>query len=288
MDNLKSQNSPTFQNHLEAQNLRIIAMTVCCMDVYPQKNKAYVGGNSINFAAECIRKGVKASIVGCVGTDDYGWEIIDTLTKSGINVSCLHTRMGKTASNRIYISEKGERFFLPDSWDGGVYQTFILSEEDWSFVFEHDIVAIPANNPNFQTTLNRLGDSGKLVVDFLDSRDIQFIESALPRIALGFISGNREMATRLKSLSKSIAAPIVVTLGADGSITLLNGKEFYQEAVPVKTIVDTTGCGDSYQAAFAVSWWQEHSIPIAMKKGALAAAATLTHMGGIKKDLTSS
>ncbi len=282
MDIPNSQNPSGLHNSLKAQILRIVAMTVCCMDVYPEENEAYVGGNSINFASGCIRKGIKASIVGCVGTDDYGWEIIDTLTKSGIDVSCLHTRIGKTASNRIYISKNGERFFLPDSWDGGVYQTFMLSEEDWAFVFEHDIVAIPANNPNFQTTLNRLGGSNKLVVDFLDSRDIQFLESVLPRIALGFISGDREMATRLKPLSKSIAAPIVVTLGADGSITLLNGEEFYQEAVPVKAIVDTTGCGDSYQAAFAVSWWQEHSIPMAMKEGALAAAATLTHMGGIK------
>lgn len=282
MDIPNSQNPSGLHNSLKAQILRIVAMTVCCMDVYPEENEAYVGGNSINFASGCIRKGIKASIVGCVGTDDYGWEIIDTLTKSGIDVSCLHTRIGKTASNRIYISKNGERFFLPDSWDGGVYQTFMLSEEDWAFVFEHDIVAIPANNPNFQTTLNRLGGSNKLVVDFLDSRDIQFIESVLPRIALGFISGNREMATRLKSLSKSITAPIVVTLGADGSITLLNGKEFYQEAIPVKAIVDTTGCGDSYQAAFAVSWWQEHSIPMAMKEGTLAAAATLTHMGGIQ------
>ncbi len=282
MDIIKPQQLPILQESIKAQNLRIIAMTVCCMDVYPQRNEAYVGGNSINFAAQCVQKGISnTSVLGCIGTDDYGWEIIDILTKSRINVSHLHTRSGKTASNRIYISEKGERFFLPDSWDGGVYQSFMLSEEDWAFVFEHDIVAIPANNPNFASALDKLGDSKKLVVDFLDSRDYQAIENALPKIALGFISGDQDMVTRLKPLSETIQTSIIVTSGANGSIALLGGKEFYQTAVPVETIVDTTGCGDSYQAAFTISWWKEHDISRAMKEGAAAAAATLTHMGGI-------
>lgn len=38
---------------------------------------------------------------------------------------------------------------------------------------------------------------------------------------------------------------------------------------------------DSYQAAFTVSWWQEHIISEAMQKGASAAAETLKHMGGV-------
>jgi sugar/nucleoside kinase (ribokinase family) len=45
--------------------------------------------------------------------------------------------------------------------------------------------------------------------------------------------------------------------------------------------VDTTGCGDSYQAAFTVSWRREHNISEAMQKGASAAAETLKHMGGV-------
>jgi fructoselysine 6-kinase len=282
MDTPKYQNLfPVSQKTAKKQDLRIIAMTVCCMDVYPQNNEAYVGGNSINFAVECKRKGINTSVLGCIGTDDYGWEIIDILTRYGINISHLHTRPGKTASNRIYISEKGDRFFLPDSWDGGVYQTFMLSEADWAFVFEHDIVAIPANNPNFATALDKLGNSGKLVVDFLDSRDYPSIEAALPKIALGFISGDPAVVTRLKPLSEVIPTPIIITLGADGSIALFGGREFCQIAAPVKTIVDTTGCGDSYQAAFTISWWNEHNLSKAMKEGSWAAAKTLTHMGGI-------
>jgi Sugar kinases, ribokinase family len=280
---LNYQNQPALLAPVsKSQNLRIIAMTVCCMDVYPQTKQAFVGGNSINFAAQCVKKGfIDTSVLGCVGTDAYGWTIIDILTKNKINVSHLYIHEGTTASNRIFISERGDRYFLPDSWDGGVYQSFILSDEDWFFVKKHDIVAIPANNPNFAAALERLGKSGKLVVDFLDSRDFNSIEAALPKSALGFISGNNDTVARLKALTEIIEAPIVVTLGAEGSVALHGGREFRQQAIPVSNIIDTTGCGDSYQAAFTVSWWKEHNLSNAMKEGSLAAAETLAHMGGI-------
>ncbi len=244
--------------------------------------RTYVGGNSVNFAVQCVKQGVNdTSVIGCVGSDDYGLAVIKILTKYLINLSKVHIREGRTASNRIFISESGDRYFLPDSWDGGVYQSFILSPADWLFALSHDIIAIPANNPNFPTALDKLGDSGKLVVDFLDSRDYKSIETVLPRMALGFISGDHEMVARFKPISEKIEAPIVITLGAKGSIALYHGKEYFQEAVPVEFIVDTTGCGDSYQAAFTVSWWQDHNISKAMQKGALAAAETLKHMGGV-------
>ncbi len=263
-------------------DLKIIAMTVLCVDVYPQKDEIYVGGNSVNFAVQCVKRGIREiSVLGCVGNDGYGQAVIELLTKNHINISHVCTKEGKTASNRIFISEGGDRYFLPDSWDGGVYQNFILSENDWVYALEHDIVAIPANNPNFSTALNKLANSGKLVVDFLDSRDFDSIETTLPKIALGFISGDRQVVNRLRPLSLEMDTPIIVTLGAEGSLALHKGKEYYQEAAPVDTIVDTTGCGDSYQAAFTVSWWQEHDFMKAMKEGALAAAETLKHTGGV-------
>lgn len=266
----------------KTQKISILAMTVCGVDVYPQKNETHVGGNSVNFAVQCIKQGVaNTSVLGCVGSDDFGWNVIQSLIHNKVNITHLYAREGRTASNRIYISETGDRFFLPDSWDGGVYQTFLLSQEDWIFAHEHDIIAIPANNPNFQKALEEFSGTGKLVVDFLDSRDFCLFEKVFPQIALGFISGDTGVVSRLKHLSETIEIPIVVTLGAEGSITLYHGKEFFQKAFPVETIIDSTGCGDSYQAAFTVSWFNNSNILMAMKAGASAAAETLKHMSGI-------
>lgn len=51
-------------------------------------------------------------------------------------------------------------------------------------------------------------------------------------------------------------------------------------AADVKTIVDTTGCGDSYHAGFVCSHMMNEDIYEAMKAGTEFAAQTLSHYGG--------
>jgi sugar/nucleoside kinase (ribokinase family) len=52
------------------------------------------------------------------------------------------------------------------------------------------------------------------------------------------------------------------------------------KAVPVEHVVDTTGCGDAYQAAFTVAWFKNKDIQAAMEAGSMAASDVLSHLGG--------
>ncbi|MBN2011197.1 carbohydrate kinase family protein [candidate division KSB1 bacterium] len=261
--------------------MKILAMTVCCVDVYVESNQMCVGGNSINFAAQCLRSGWEhISVLGAVGRDAYGDKVMEYLRSSGIEISHVYQLDGPTAYNRIYVKD-GEPYFKPDSWQGGIFEKFLLSESDWAFVKNFDIVAIPANNPNFMEALKRSTGHPRLVVDFMDERDIEIIKMILPFIDLGFISGNRELADQLKSFSVEINSPIVVTLGAEGSIALWKGQSYFHESIPVEKVIDTTGCGDSYQAAFCVSWYCDENLRPAMQAGAEAASQVLQRFGGI-------
>lgn len=261
--------------------MKIIAMTVCCVDIYPETIQYCVGGNSVNFATQCIRSGVKdVSVLGAVGTDNFGKMVIDHLISQEIDVSHVYKVEGVTASNRIYI-KNGERTFLPDSWNGGVYEKFHLSESDWSFVKTFDIAAIPANNPNFTETLKQLSGKMEIVVDFLDSRDVNRIKNILPDINLAFVSGNQTMIDCIKEFSSHVNTPIIITLGAEGSVALINGEAFFQESITVGKVIDTTGCGDAYQAAFTVSWYKDRDIKAAMNCGAIAASKILLSFGGV-------
>lgn len=264
--------------------MKVAAMTVLCVDFYEKQNLVCVGGNSVNFATQCMKSGAeKASLIGAVGTDTYGKAIIDYIDKRGIDRSHVIIKNGKTASNRILINENGDRFFPQDAWNGGVYQDFILSEEDWIFVLSHDIIAIPANNINYHETLKRVTPSNLLACDFLDMRDFDLMNETIPLMQLAFISGDDEVCTRMHSVSKKCTTLITVTLGADGSRSFLKGMEYFIKAVEVKNITDTTGCGDAYQAAFSVSYLKERNIEKAMQSGSIAAAEILTHMGGVKE-----
>lgn len=52
------------------------------------------------------------------------------------------------------------------------------------------------------------------------------------------------------------------------------------QAVEVDTIIDTTGCGDSYHAGFVCSYMLENDIEKAMNVGSEIAAENLKHYGG--------
>lgn len=262
--------------------MKILAMTVCCMDIYAQQSIKCIGGNSVNFATQCVQSGVRqVALLGGIGNDAYGAEIKNHLRKYTIDVSHLYTMEGVTASNKIYITETGERTFRPDSWNGGVYEIFRLSPEDWDFMRTFDIVAMPCLDPNFPEALNRLSPSNKFVVDFLDTRDFNRMENALPKMDIAFISGDAEVIEIVKPLSEKYGKLIVVTLGAEGSVAVLNGKTYSHGAVAVDNVIDTTGCGDAYQAAFTISWFRDHDLNAAMEAGAVAASRILSHFGGV-------
>jgi sugar/nucleoside kinase (ribokinase family) len=263
--------------------MKVLAMTVCCVDIYQNTGRVYVGGNSLNFATQCVQMGVAGvAVLGAVGNDPYGVLIRQYIKEKGIDDSHLYVQSGRTASNKIHIDPGGDRYFMPDSWDGGAYQTFRLAERDWDFAKCYDLVALPCGDPNFAEVLARKRNHFKLVVDFLDTRDFDLIIRSLPQIDLGFISGDREVADWMRASSLRTDAVLVVTLGAEGSRAFYRGKEYFQPAIPVAKVIDTTGCGDAYQAAFTVSYLANRGIVAAMEQGATAAARVLSHFGGVE------
>jgi fructoselysine 6-kinase len=266
--------------------MRFLAMTVFCVDFFKSTGEVFVGGNSLNFAVQCAKSGVSdISLLGAVGDDVYGDLIKDYIKPFVFDTSHLHTQEGRTASNRIYNDENGDRYFLPDSWDGGVYGAFHLSEDDWRYASGFDVIAIPANNPNYSEMLKRKSERNKLAMDFLDMRDYSHIESSLPYLDLLFISGDDEVIEKLIPLSLNTEATLVVTLGSRGSAAVSSGRVYRTAAVPVDRIVDTTGCGDAYIAAFCADWYSGGNIESSMLAGSQAASKVLAWRGGVENGL---
>ena len=94
------------------------------------------------------------------------------------------------------------------------------------------------------------------------------------------MNGDREIVARVKPIAEQGQALVVVTMDAAGSIALQGRETFFQPALPVARVVDTTGCGDAYQAAFTVSWFRTGDAQQAMAAGAEAASLVLAHFGG--------
>ena len=90
----------------------------------------------------------------------------------------------------------------------------------------------------------------------------------------------RSCKTTIAAKSNKYRCLFNVSLAERGSVTYFNGQEYRVQAVKVESIIDTTGCGDSYHAGFVCSYMLENDIKKAMNVGSEIAAETLKHYGG--------
>lgn len=266
--------------------IQIVAMSTICADVFADTEEIRLGGEALNFAMTISKYShVSISLMGAVGNDYIAQKAIKCIKeRKTIDMSCVHViDNGKTATNRIYHDSEGNRYFKEDSWDGGVYQDFRLSDIDKKKLQEADIVFINYYSPNFQDILDLKSEYGyEMAVDFDVVRNFVELEELIKQIDFIFFSGDEQTLMVLKNWSKLYDGIFNATLAEKGSVSFYNGKEYCADAIPVEKIVDTTGCGDSYHAAFIASYLNNHNINVAMEEGSLAAANTLAFLGGFE------
>lgn len=78
----------------------------------------------------------------------------------------------------------------------------------------------------------------------------------------------------------------VMTRGDKGSVVVQGDTEFRQQAIPINRIVDTTGAGDAYTAAFLYGYTQGKSVDDCARLGTWCATQVIQQLGGrLEKDV---
>ena len=108
-----------------------------CVDIYPQLNKAFSGGNAVNVAVYCTRYGIQPGCITWVGDDDYGTKLKQDLARMGVDISHVHTKHGVTAQTQVELHDNDRVF---GDYTEGVMADFSLSEEDYAWLAQYDIV----------------------------------------------------------------------------------------------------------------------------------------------------
>jgi sugar/nucleoside kinase (ribokinase family) len=260
------------------------------LDRYLDLGIETVGGISLNYAINARACGAFSALVSCTG-DDHGCVAVrNTLTTASVDASHLYSLPGRTASQAIRMAPGGERIFPAGGYDPGILSQFQLSAADLAFVQQFDYIALAyfAQIVHLSEAILKLPDlQAQCVVDLLDGsdlgQDLRGIERLLDHVAIAFISGDDATIEQLLPNSRNSHTIIVVTHGAFGSSVLTNGQIYSEPAVLVANPVDTTGCGDAFQAAFTVHYFHHHNLQLALQAGAQQAACVLQHYGATKQ-----
>ena len=263
--------------------IKLTALPCICADVFYGTDIIRPGGEALNFAAHASHfKNVDVTLLGIVGKDKYAEVIMDSIETLAFDKD--HIRIDErypTANNMTYLTASGDRYYKDDSWNGQILDNIVLNDNEIKILSESDVVFVHFLASCFSQIIELKKTSGfKLAVDFDVYRDFADMERLAPYVDFFMISGSEELLPKFKELSNKYRCLFNVSLAEHGSVTYFNGQEFKVQAVKVESIIDTTGCGDSYHAGFVCSYMLENNIEKAMNVGSEIAAETLKHYGG--------
>ena len=245
-----------------------------CIDRYlAPVSLATVGGNAVNVAIQLGRLGHRAAYFGAVGDDDAGRWIRRCLAENNLDLDHLRTAAGHTAFTNIDVDASGDRFFAHE--DFGVCRGYRTTEAEVRKL-------LGARHVH----LGWLDDDGalkrQLAAGHLSLSQDLAVNAGASALAIAFASAGPSPERAQILLREALgqgASVAVVTMGPLGSIAS-DGVQFAETGGTNVEVVDTTGAGDTFIAAFIDAHLHARNLGDCLIAGRDAAVATCLHFGG--------
>src|SRR6266576_606283 len=247
----------------------------------------YPGGKGANQAVAAARLGGQVGMVGRVGADDFGAELVANLAANGVDASGVEPdNSAATGAALIFVGPEGQNMIAVAPGANGRLDKFDIAravatlQSGDVLVMQLEIpiavitpAAVAARRAGARVVLNAapaqrldpglLDQVDALVVNEREARDL--VNEASPEAA----------AAALRAMGPRMA---VVTLGPAGSVFCDESGVHSVQPYPV-TAIDATGAGDAFVGALAVGIANGLPTEAAMRFGNAAGAAATTSLG---------
>ena len=227
-----------------------------------QRMEPRVGGNGAIFSVADRRLGLSCGLIGKVGRDSSGDWLLDRLKDEGIDTSAVRRGARGTSSTVVLVRADGERAFLHYAGSNASLKPSDLQKIPRCRWFHMSAMFLlpslkpraigraleTARNAGAITSLDVAWDptGGWDVGDCLSGVDY-FIPNIDEAVAM---TGKKEAVEAARELARMGARNVVIKLGPRGSLVLGEGLEpFIAPGFKVEA-VDSTGAGDTFDAAF--------------------------------------
>ncbi|WP_273124422.1 ribokinase [Bacillus weihaiensis] len=240
------------------------------------------GGKGANQAVAAARLGARVKMVGRVGSDAFGHELLDNLSKEGISIDSVepvtHTSTGIAS---ITLSEGDNRIIVVPGANFEVTPEVIQQYED--LIATSDMILLQLEIPleSVEEAVKLAKKHNRKVI--LNPAPIQKLPKALLKDVDYLTPNEHELRLLLSDLDLSegeveeIKSKCIVTKGASG-ISYYDGRENVVPSHKVD-VVDTTGAGDSANGALAVAMSSGLSVKAACEFANAVGALSVTKLG---------
>jgi ribokinase len=262
---------------------------------------AFPGGKGANQAVAAARLGADVCLIGCVGGDDHGVTMLETLAKEGIDISAVDTALGfATGVGSITVTENGENAIVLAPGANMCVSPGLI-DRAFESLRGADVVLMQLEVPleTVEHVVRRRDElRGRIVLNAAPALDVaDDIMSAVDVLVVNeseaaTFATKRVLATRSDDAEADIERlPIgpqsvaIVTMGARGALSLAPGRGFARHDAFAIQAVDTTGAGDAFCAALAVALAEDQARPpdfdAAIRFACAAGALACTRHGAI-------
>lgn len=241
------------------------------------------GGKGGNQAVAAARLGAEVHMVGAVGEDAFAQPLWDGLVAEGVGLEHV-SRIAHCSSGTASITVAGgenEIVVVPGA-NAQLKPEHVARAE--TLLASADVVLVQMEIPleSVEATL-RLARALHVPV-ILNPAPAQSLPTAWLQLAHYITPNQHELATLLdadpaedfRSLMRRAPCPVVLTRGDEGAWFRVEGEPQHQPGFEIE-VVDSTGAGDTFNAAFAV--YLHEGLPVAVRKACAAAALSVTRLG---------
>lgn len=270
---------------------------LCTVEAYPPENgsthitamQTQGGGAVATALVACARLGVAAAMVGYLGADDTGGEIIGLLQRDGVNTDAV-TRLPGRRSSVSYVmvnpaNASRTKFPYPDAlpaiqWDAAqrrvVENARVLHLDGTQY--ENALAAAQiAKKAGVTVSL----DGCSMQQDNEKNRrlaslaDILIMNAKYP-LRVAECDNYEQALLRMAGWGPRV---VIGTQGEQGCVAVIEGETVRIPAYGVAA-VDTTGAGDVFHGAFLAGWLQGMPLLENIRFAAAASALKCTKIGG--------
>lgn len=240
------------------------------------------GGKGANQAVAIARLNSNVVMLGKVGADSFGEDILDNLKNNSVDINCVES-VSSAPSGAALIT-------IADSDNSIVYVPGANGSVDGEYVRKNKATIIDCDIAIAQNEVSE--DAIEALAEICIEAKIPFILNPAPyrevkasilEKATYLLPNESECKLLYPDLSIEEAVAkypnkLIVTMGSNGVLFNDGNKSYLIPSFKVET-VDTTGAGDTFIGGFSTGIANDLSITEAIALGNLSASESVTKMG---------
>jgi len=259
--------------------------------VFGDSFATFPGGKGANQAVAAGKLGAAVKMVGCVGRDGFGKDLLASLKVSNVSTDFVEQVDNTTGTALITVDATGSNTIVVvgganlDCSTGAVDKALAAIAEPGILVVQNEIpqetveYAIKTAKDQGWTVIFNPAPARALSPEIMPLVDIIIPNETEMAVLTGSsIHTDDEAISAAKKLLAAGIGTVIITMGSKGALCCSGSEQYQVKPYQVKA-VDSTAAGDAYTGALAAGLAEGKTLRDSMEFASAAAALSVTRAG---------